>query len=199
MEEAKKMDRKHLNVVIQKIDEKLQQQNSYVVAIDGMCGSGKSTLASLLEEYYDCNVFHMDDYFLPIARKTKERLAEPGGNVDYERFREEIVDGVLQKETNWYRPYNCAIGGLEEAVFVEHKKLTIVEGSYSLHPTLFATYDLKIFLEVDREIQLNRILRRNGEEKLQRFIQEWIPMEQHYFDAEDIYKRCDIRLDTSAV
>ena len=61
------------------------------VAIDGPCASGKSTLGALLRGVYGANLFHMDDYFLPFARKTPERLAEPGGNVDYERFFAEVA------------------------------------------------------------------------------------------------------------
>ena len=38
----------------------------------------------------------MDDYFLQPYQRTEERLAEPGGNVDYERFKEEIYDKKLE-------------------------------------------------------------------------------------------------------
>ena len=43
----------------------LSQQDQVIIAIDGKCTSGKTTLASKLAEIYDCNVFHMDDFFLP--------------------------------------------------------------------------------------------------------------------------------------
>jgi uridine kinase len=44
--------------------DRLLQQDRVIVAIDGKCTSGKTTLASRLAEIYDCNVFHMDDFFL---------------------------------------------------------------------------------------------------------------------------------------
>ncbi|MBQ7816856.1 MAG: uridine kinase, partial [Oscillospiraceae bacterium] len=59
------------------------------VAIDGPCASGKSSLGNFLNDNFICNVFHMDDFFLPPEMKTAERLAEVGGNVDYERFGKE--------------------------------------------------------------------------------------------------------------
>ena len=62
-----------------------------LVAIDGRCASGKSTLAEELKKDLGCAVFHMDDFFLPFERKTAQRLAQPGGNVDWERFREEVI------------------------------------------------------------------------------------------------------------
>ena len=66
----------------------LEEKNFVIVAIDGKCTSGKTTLASQLAEIYDCNVFHMDDFFLRPEQRTPERFAEVGGNVDYERFHE---------------------------------------------------------------------------------------------------------------
>ena len=57
-----------------------------IIAIDGPCTSGKSAFARDIAKNYDCNVFHMDDFFLTPERKTDERLAIPGGNVDWEGF-----------------------------------------------------------------------------------------------------------------
>ena len=68
----------------------LEEKNFVIVAIDGKCTSGKTTLASKLAELYDCNVFHMDDFFLRPEQRTPERFAEVGGNVDYELFLEEV-------------------------------------------------------------------------------------------------------------
>ena len=72
------------------IDELLAEKDMILVAIDGKCTSGKTTLASKLAELYDCNVFHMDDFFLRPEQRTPERFAEVGGNVDYERFYKEV-------------------------------------------------------------------------------------------------------------
>ena len=46
------------------IDRLLKRQDRVIVAIDGKCTSGKTTMASKLAQIYDCNVFHMDDFFL---------------------------------------------------------------------------------------------------------------------------------------
>ena len=62
-----------------------------LIAVDGRCASGKTTLAATLEEETGCNVVHMDDFFLRPEQRTPQRLAEPGGNVDYERFRQEVI------------------------------------------------------------------------------------------------------------
>ena len=62
-----------------------------VVAIDGRCAAGKSSFAQKLQEETGCNVVSMDHFFLPPERRTPERLAEPGGNVDWERCLEEVL------------------------------------------------------------------------------------------------------------
>ena len=56
------------------------------LAIDGRAAAGKSTAAALLAAALGAGVVHMDDFFLPAALRTPQRLSEPGGNVHYERF-----------------------------------------------------------------------------------------------------------------
>ena len=67
--------------VTQQIDALLRDKDFVVVAIDGKCTSGKTTLAARLAEIYDCNVFHMDDFFLRPEQRTPERFAQIGGEV----------------------------------------------------------------------------------------------------------------------
>ena len=62
-------------LIRQRIDELLSRQGRVLVAIDGKCASGKTTLAARLAECYDCNVFHMDDFFLRPEQRTEERYA----------------------------------------------------------------------------------------------------------------------------
>lgn len=175
------------------------QRNSTpgIIAIDGMSGSGKSYLAEMIGEHFDFNVFHMDDFFLPLELKTKERLAQPGANVHYERFKKEVLDPLVKQQTVIYRPYLCGKWDFGEPVKVEPKKLNIIEGTYSMHPELRDAYDLKIFLSVDDITQKERIRVREGEEKLKQFIDKWIPLENLYFNSMDIKTLCDIIVDTS--
>ncbi|MCI1580794.1 MAG: uridine kinase [Clostridium beijerinckii] len=185
--------------VIDEIKNLLKDNEKLVIAIDGRCGGGKSSLGAMLAEEFECSLFHMDDFFLPPRMKTKERLAQPGGNVHYERFEEEILKSLKNDEPAVYRKYLCNKGELSQPIKVEPKNLTIVEGSYSLHPTLRDYYDYKIFITIDPKVQHERILKRNGEEKLQDFINKWIPLEEHYFTELDIENKCDIIFDTTNI
>ena len=154
-----------------------------LVSIDGMCGSGKSTLGRILREIYGCRLFHMDDFFLRPCQKTGERLKQPGGNIDYERFREEILDHIGEKEGLDYRPYDCGTQTLGEPVWEPYNSLNILEGVYSQHPYFGDVYDLRIFCRIGKEEQERRILKRDGKEMLKRFQSQWIPMENQYFET----------------
>lgn len=182
--------------VFRRIDSLLEEKQTVTVAIDGGSASGKTTLAGRLAEVYDCNVFHMDDFFLPQGRKTQARLAEPGGNVDYERFADEVVSMLKSGVGFTYRPYDCKAGRYKDAVSVSPKTLNIVEGVYSLHPALADMYDLKLFLKTDEDTQLARICQRSGD-MLKRFVIEWIPLENVYFETLGIQQSCDLVFDTN--
>lgn len=175
------------------IDILLQHKECVIVAIDGKCASGKTTLASQLAEHYDCNVFHMDDFFLRPEQRTPERYAEVGGNVDYERFQQEVLLPLTASRDFTYRPFDCKSFTLSEPVSVSAKKLNIIEGSYSMHSYFGNPYDLKAVLTVDPEVQQNRIMERPAFLH-KRFLEEWIPMENRYLDGFQILQNADLIL-----
>lgn len=180
--------------VFSKINAKLKEKDApVIIAIDGMCAAGKTTLARELQQYYEqekiaVNVFHMDDFFLRKEQRTKERMEETGGNVDYERFFEEVIKPLKDNKKGKYRPYDCTTGEVAEGTFFESRRLNIIEGSYSRHPYFKEVYDIKIFMETQPDEQMRRIRKRNGEVMLSRFLNEWIPKENAYFDAFSIKK-----------
>lgn len=160
------------------------------VAVDGMCGSGKTTLGEALAQKYECNLFHMDDFFLRPQQRTSERYEEPGGNVDYERFRSEVLEHLADEEGLSYRRFDCHTMKLGEAYQLSRQRLNIIEGAYSCHPYFGDIYSLRFFMEVSAKEQQRRILARNGEAMYQRFEQEWIPMENRYFEFYGIREKC---------
>ena len=175
------------------IDAKIYDKAPCYVAIDGMCGAGKTRLATYLATYYDCNVIHMDDFFLQPHQRSEKRLSEVGGNIDYVRFNEEVVKGLISNEPFTVSLYNCQTNSFDQTIKVKSKPLTIVEGSYSMHPLYVDFYDILIFLKVDKSIQLERIKRRNPE-LYERFVNEWIPMEDNYHSTFQLEAKSDITI-----
>jgi uridine kinase len=176
------------------INDILKSPGIKIIAIDGNCAAGKSTLAATIQEEYDCNVFHMDDYYLPLHKKTKERLNEVGGNVDRERFKEEILDKIRSDESFIYKIYDCKGQSLHPSERIYLKKLNIVEGVYSMHPELAGFYDLTVFLTIGEAEQSRRLSVREDPKIYERFIREWIPLENRYFKELRIKDTCDLIL-----
>lgn len=174
--------------------DKLLAQGNTTVAIEGGSASGKSTLASLLQEVYPCNVFHTDDFFLRPEQRTPVRLAEPGGNLDRERFADDVLRSVYTREPVCYSRFDCATQTLSAPICVPPAALTIIEGAYSLHPAFGRYYDLAVFLDIDPDLQQKRISVRNSPQMAKRFFAEWIPMENTYFAAFDIKSKADLLL-----
>lgn len=180
--------------LFQRIDALLNEGRPIRIAIDGQRASGKTWLGEFLAKVYQANLLHMDDYFLPFDRKTPERLAEPGGNVDYERFLEEVISGPKEASIV-YRPFDCVLDAPSDPVTLPPTQLTIIEGSYSMHPALRHGYDLTVCLFIDPPRQSGRILGRNGEEMHECFMRTLIPMDNRYFEELDIRSHADLSFD----
>lgn len=166
-----------------------------VIAIDGRCASGKTTLAEQLSLATGAGVIHMDDFFLPTELRTMERMKEPGGNVHYERFEEEVLPLLKSTGEFGYRCFDCSRMELGKMRRVSAGKLRIVEGAYSCHPKLGNYMSLRVFSDVSAAEQRIRVKRRNGEEALPAFLERWIPMEERYFATYKIREKADMVLE----
>lgn len=178
--------------IIDSIDKILEEKESIIIAIDGMSGSGKTTLANELKDKYNANLIHMDDYFLPPNMRSKERLSAPGGNVNYEKFYNDIIlnlDKDLISE-----PFYCKTKSFKEKVIIKHNKVTIIEGSYSLHPYFKDYYDISIVIKIDPKVQIERLTKRE-KDKVQNFIDLWIPLENKYFNYYKIFDKATFLID----
>ena len=190
------MNEQVISAALRLIGQLLERKDSVLIAIDGRCGSGKTTLARELQTRLTCTVVHMDDFFLRPCQRKPERFAEPGGNVDRERFLEEVLKPLAAGKPFAFRPYDCATQTLTDPVEVTPAAVRIVEGSYACHPLLTPWYNARIFLTLSPEEQQRRILLRNGPEKLEMFKSRWIPFEEKYFSAFDVENKADLVLTT---
>ena len=180
------------------IDEMIAGKGHAVLAVDGMCGSGKSTLARLLRELYDAAVVYVDDFFLPPPLRTPRRLSEAGGNMHRERFLEEVIPHLGSGLPFSYRPFDCSCMALGDPREVPTRPLTVVEGSYALHPDLRGAYDLTAYVCCTPAAQRERLkLRCRNEALFARFTEEWIPMEARYEKAFSVRSFADFVIDTT--
>lgn len=169
-----------------------------IVAIDGRCCSGKTTLAELLAGQFQANVFHMDDFFLRPEQRTGERLSVPGGNVDYERFLEQVLKPTASGRPVSLRRYDCSANMLMPIERVPFLPLAIIEGSYSLHPALREYMHLGIALTCDSATQLRRVRIRSPEQS-DEFKNRWIPLEELYLEHCAVFETAELVIDTSGL
>lgn len=180
-----------MDKLIKELTNKLNNNKKVIMAIDGPCASGKSSVANYLATLFPSVIYHMDDFFLPEELKTTDRLNQIGGNVYYERFEKSILSKINDKSIT-YQKYSCKLNKLENPINSINQKLIIIEGAYSLHHRLRGYYNYKILLSVERSIQLSRLKERSPTHIYQRFINEWIPLEEIYFNSEKLEDIVDL-------
>lgn len=169
----------HLAKIVLQRDEKL-------VLIDGMSAAGKTTLSAELAEMLDCDVIHIDDFFLP-ADKRSSGIA---GNIDAVRFKRQVTEKLGDEII--YDKYNCRNGTLDGYENIRAGRV-IIEGAYACHKSLDIKGGLKIFLECEADEQRRRIIARASDDaSAQRFFDTWIPRETAYFDECDVKNNCHI-------
>lgn len=136
----------------------------------------------------------MDDFFLQPFQRTAARLNEPGGNIDYERFKETVIVPLQHQESVKYQRFDCSKMALEAHVeLIPYSRFNVIEGTYSMHPYFGMFYDFTIALNVSDDIQAKRILMRNGEMMYEKFKKIWIPLENKYFNQYNIFNVADLQ------
>ena len=183
-----------LEPVVSRIEALLQYRPHVAVALEGPAAAGKSCAADWLAVHCGARLIHMDDFFLPPELRGPSRFAEPGGNVHYERFREQVVPALCDGTALHYPAFDCSEMSFGSERCLPAAPLTVVEGVYSMHPAYGSPYDLTVFLTVEPEKQRERILKRNGPELLERYLSSWIPLELKYFESYRPQERADIIL-----
>lgn len=154
-----------------------------LVTLDGPCASGKTTLARSLAQMLRAPVVHTDEFVIPHARKSPERLAIPGGNCDAERLAAEVLSPWKRGEPVRFRRYDCRADAMLLAESMPPARALILEGSYCNVPALRAFADVRLFLDVPWPVREARLRARETSGYLQSFYDRWIPLENAYFTA----------------
>ena len=165
-----------------KIEELRGTYNAFAVAIDGMAGAGKTTLAAYLSKKYGAPVVHLDDFRLPTPERAAGWEAIPGGDMDFERFEEEIVAPWMEKRPLVYTTLDPATGEMLDRRALPDGQMFLFEGTYIMHPMIRDFFDLRLFVRVGADEQARRLAAapaRTGA----RPTAARLETEQAYFDA----------------
>lgn len=184
-----------LPLLVREVRAMSEKQDRVIVALDGRCASGKTTLSKKLAREQGWSVVHMDHFFLRPQQRNLARYAQLGGNIDHERFLEEVLLPLRRGERPVYRPFNCHTQTLEEPIPFDPGPVVLVEGAYACHPALWEHYDLRAFFTVNQRVQMERIIARDGPDYARVYRERWIPWEERYFSGCEIESRCDYQLE----
>ena len=162
---------------------KRAQGRRLLVTLDGPCASGKTTLAGALAAVLGAAVVHTDDFVVPHAFKTPERLSLPGGNCDAERLAREVVVPWKEKGAATVIRYDCHGDRMLPGEPIGGEDVLILEGSYCNLPLIRQHADVRLFADTPTGTRMGRLRRRESPESLARFMSRWIPLEEAYFSA----------------
>ena len=178
--------------LISLIEARLQTQERVFVAIDGPCGAGKTALAEKLRQTLPANVFHVNHFTLPLDRRTERQMAQVAGHVDFERLRREVLWPLAHGQRVYTGVYDPEQNRIRDRWEYIPKPVTIVEGTYSCHPSVRGTYDLTVVSSVSRAQQKERLALLGDRRRSLRWNRWWIPAETRYFKAFSIKETCDL-------
>lgn len=153
-----------------------------LVAIDGHGGAGKSSLAAWLGSQVDATIIHIDDFGRP---------GRPYEAWDWDRFREQILEPLMENRTARYQRYDWDSESLAEWIDVEAGGVVIAEGVSITRTELDDPWDLTVWVECPYELRLARGLQRDGEGMRDTWVNVWMPEEDRYVAEQQPHERAD--------
>lgn len=185
-----------MNENLKRISELIENKSlcgQVVISIDGPCGGGKTTIAKDIERELGFNILHMDDFYLPFQKRDKNWMNIIAGHMDFERLIENVLKPYKQKRKTNYISYDCHSDKYLQEIAIDLDKFLVIEGSYTSHPKLYEYVDLRIFIDIDKEKQIERLTKRNPS-VVDKFLSMWVPFENNYFNTLKIKENSDLVL-----
>lgn len=163
-----------------------------LVGVDGCGGSGKSTLAQLLAAALpDACIVEMDDFYRP-GRDRQNPQEEIGGHFDWRRLECQVLAPLSEGRDGRFQRYDWGSDELIGWRDVPNRGIVLVEGVYSTRRELSGYYDFTIWIEASRETRLARGLARDGDGAHDRWVNDWMPCEDHYVATQVPARKADV-------
>lgn len=136
--------------------------------VSGIDGAGKSTFADALQDHLveneiPCNIVHGDDFFIP---SSEALILEDKGRSYYERSFDvwRMVNEIITPARAGHISYIQYLGTdvvsgktIERSLFLSKKSVIIIEMVFLFRKPLINALDYRIWIEVERELALERV------------------------------------------
>ena len=168
--------------------------NVRIIAIDGPAGAGKSTLAkrikSNLQEQSGLKtaIVHMDDLYEGWENALTDQLTKTLIN--------QILIPVSLAKNFGYRKYNWFSGSFGDIFEEDSPEILILEGVGSGQKATRRYLDQLIWIDIDAETGLQRVLQRDGD-YLENEMRVWQMRESSHFSKENTRDSATIRINGS--
>jgi len=159
------------------------------ISIDGPAGSGKTTLAKRIAQAFTSGpvaTIHMDDLYNGWEDALTIQLSRTLTN--------QILAPISQGKSFSYRKYDWLKRGFSEFTSIPLPALLILEGVGSGQKVTRKYTDEAIWIEVESEVGLQRVLNRDGG-YLETEMRVWQLREQEHFKVENTRDCATIRVD----
>jgi len=162
-----------------------------IVVIDGPAGSGKTTLAKSLSGLLEnCPIIHMDEIY-----EGWENALSPKTSQDLVEW---IINPLLEDKSIEYLKYDWHLEQRIEKVVINNSKVMIIEGVGASVSEISKHACLKLWIEVNEETGINRVLTRDGLQ-IQEQMKKWQRQESKFFIENNSKENSDIWIDGDPV
>jgi uridine kinase len=183
---------RNLSELVDKINESSKKcGQTKIIVINGPAGSGKTTLAKSLSGLLEnCPIIHMDEIYdgweNALSPKTSQDLVEW------------VINPLLESRSIEFVIYDWYLEKRIEKVVINLPKVLIIEGVGSSSFEISKHASLKLWIEVNKETGINRVLTRDGQQ-IQEQMKKWQSQESKFFIENNSKENSDIWIDGDPV
>lgn len=149
------------------------QHGPYLVGVAGGSGSGKTTLVRALRKLLPPGstcIVSQDDYYLPLEKQAKDANGHVNWDLPTALDLDLLADdlqSLARGETVYRKEYTFEKPGAEgQWLEIRPAQVILVEGLFLLHHQgLRELFDLKVYMEASEDVQLERRIRRDRDER----------------------------------